>query len=112
MSSFYQWETVDLELVIEDDDGTPKTGVLDGVRDVAVSLAQGCTRLDVHIDDLHIDAEASTIDLHLSQEEAGRFSAKEEVVVQVNILYENGERDVTEKGFVHVYDNLYRRVME
>ena len=111
MSGFYQWETVDLQIVIEDEEGNPKAGVLDNVRDVVVSIAQNCSRIDLHIDELDIDAASSAINLHLSQEDAGSFSSKGSAQVQVNILYEGGERDVTVKGTVEVFGNLYGESM-
>ena len=110
-NGFYQWETADLQLIIEDDEGNPKPGVLDNLEDVVVSIAQGSRQVDWHIDELGIDAAASAINLHLTQEKAGKFSGDAAAKVQVNILYSNGERDVTVKGTIDVLSNLYRREM-
>lgn len=111
MQGFYQWETADIALVIEDDEGSPKPGVLDNLEDVVVSIAQGARQVDWHMDELGIDAAASTINLHLTQQKAGKFSGDTPAKVQVNILYDNGERDVTVRGTIDVFGNLYRQEM-
>lgn len=111
-NGFYQWETADLEIIIEDDDGNPKAGVLDNLKDVVVSISQGPGKQeDWHLDELGIDAAASTVNLHLTQQKAGKFSGDAPAKVQVNILYNNGERDVTVKGTIDVFSNLYRKEM-
>ena len=103
---FFQFETASLEIELD------KDGWLAGTLDVVVSIVQGRTRLDLHKADLTIDEEASTIVCYLSQEQAGAFDSSKGVAVQVNVLYEDGERDVSETGTVDVFANLYRQVME
>ena len=112
MQGFYQWETAGLELIICDEDDNPKAGVLDDLKDVVVSIAQGTRQVDWHLDELDIDAPSSKITLRLTQEKAGKFAGDAPAKVQVNILYLDGERDVTVKGDIDVLANLYRKVMD
>ena len=104
-AGFYQWETADMLIMLDGDD------VLVNTRDVIVSVVQGAARVDYHKDALTIDADANTIGVHFSQEDAGLFMDGR-ATVQVNILYGTGERDVTEKGCIEIYGNLYKQVME
>lgn len=104
-AGFYQWETADL--VIELD----REGVLSDTKDVIVSIAQGAKHFDYHKDELLIDEEANAIGLHFSQEDAGELGASS-AAVQVNILYNSGERDVSEVGTIGILSNLYKQVME
>lgn len=61
-------------------------------------------------DVLGIDEETGIITMHLSQEETGLF--KEGVVeLQVNIYYENTERDTSTAVLITAKDNLYKKVM-
>ena len=104
-AGFYQWETADLLIMLDGD------GILANTTDVVVSIVQGAARTDYHKADLVIDEQANTIEVHLSQEDAGKYMAAK-ATVQVNILYGTGERDVTDKGCIDVFANLYGQVME
>lgn len=114
MASFYKYETVDIPLIF-----TP-SGVLDGYKHIVVSLAQ-CGETLVNKteedDDLDIDVANDTITLHLSQEDTGLFSGGDigsplKANVQVNIYYNNTERDVSAVKSIDVYENLYSKVIE
>ena len=107
MASFYQYETADLRLTIDDGQGgTP----LEGYDRIVVSIRQARARLDLTGDDLGVDVPASTINVHLTQEQTGAFEAAP-AQVQVNVYYSDSERDVTAKGEVKVLDNLYKQVI-
>lgn len=103
---FYSWETADIAITLE------KDGVLDGIKDVIVSFVQGATRVDFHADDLEIDVATNTLTAHFTQEQAGLFTGNREAAVQVNVLYDDGERDVSARGKVAILPNLYEEVME
>ena len=111
MAKFYRYETVNIPLAF-----TP-TGVLEGYEHIVVSVSQGgTTQIHKTEDDLEIDVENDTITLSLSQEETGIFAGGDvntprKAQIQVNIYYNNNERDVSTVGSIDVYDNLYKRVI-
>ena len=108
---FHRYETEPLRLVIEQE------GVelpLEGYAKVAVSFDQheGACHLDFLFDEgaPEVDVANSTINLHFTQEESARFMAAN-ANVEVNILYQGGERAATCEGVVRVFRNLYKEVM-
>lgn len=111
MARFYKYETVDIPLKF-----TP-TGVLEDYSKIVVSILQsGIVQIDKTEEDLLIDVNEDTITLSLSQEETGKFFGGQDTPskakIQVNIYYENKERDVSTVGTIDVYDNLYKKVIE
>ena len=111
MHEFYQYETDDMQLRIEDAEGQPAAGVLDGLTGAVVTIAQGCVRAEWGIDELGLDSENSIINLHMAQEQSGMFMPGP-AMVQVNLLYEDSERDTTTQAEVMVLQNLHRQVMQ
>ena len=111
MAGFYQWETDNFEIILEDDDGNPVPGVLDDVKEVVVTIKQGDIEEIWFTDDLGLDTANSVINLPLSQTQTGRFEGDKTAKIQVNILYNDSERDVTAKGKIDVYDNDYKKEM-
>ena len=111
--SFHQFETEPLELVIEQE-GVEQP--LSGYEKVAVSFDQRNAEGHCHMDFLfdkdapEIDVANSTINLRFTQEQSGKFMAAN-ANVEVNILYEGGDRMATCEGTVKVFRNLYRKVM-
>lgn len=110
---FYIFESETLTITLESEEG----GVLEGYRDVCVNIEQGEAKVVKHADELGIDVENSTIAVTLSQEETARFSPGTSMKpgtakLQVNILYEDGERDVSVQAAIEVRDNLLKEVME
>ena len=113
MAGYYQFQTVDLEITIHSEDAEKP---LEDYRQIVVSLDQGGGRGNYHGDYIfdagapEVDVENSVINLSLSQEESGKYNSGK-ADVQVNILYDNAERNVTVMGRVDVKRNLYREVM-
>ena len=110
MARFYRFETIDIPLEF-----TPE-GVLNNYKHIVVSIAQdGIVQIDKTEDDMIIDVENDKIIVSLSQEETGKFISGNEKVakakIQVNIYYENSERDVSAVETIDVYDNLYKKVI-
>lgn len=111
MKGFYRYETVDIPLVF-----TPNE-VLEGYKHIVVSIAQDkSTRVNKTEDDIDIDVAENKITVHLSQEETGMFDGGDrnnprKAQIQVNIYYNNAERDVSTVGILDVYDNLYKEVI-
>ena len=111
MAYFYRYETVDIPLKF-----TP-TGVLNGYKHIVVSINQDeMVKIDKDDNDLDINVEEDIITISLSQEETSQFSSGSDnnprkAKIQVNIYYNNSERDVSTIGFIDVYDNLYKQVM-
>lgn len=107
---FYIWETVDFPIKITSEDEQVK--VLENVSNVVVSLKQGTINInkDIADTDIALDIENDIINLHLSQKETGQFK-KGELILQVNILYDDNERDTTAQVAIEALDNLYKKVM-
>lgn len=109
---FFVFETYDLALELTADDGS---NPLDGYNEIVVTIAQGSTKVDITGDALGV--EDNTINVHLTQEQTAKFSPSANpnqtatARIQVNVYYENTERDVSVQGELAVYDNLYRKVM-
>lgn len=108
---FYLWETVDFPITITADDGA--TGILNGIANVVVSFGQKNVPIiekDLSTSDVSLDAENDIINVHLSQEDTGKFSTGD-VQVQVNLYYQGTERDATAQGTIQALANLHRKVM-
>lgn len=112
MAQFYTYETVDIPLMFQ-----PK-GVLVDYRHIIVSLRQNSTDVQINKDenDLDIDVENDKITISLTQEETAMFDGGDEknpgvVRIQVNIYYENTERDVSAVKIIKVHNNLYKKVI-
>lgn len=103
---FYRYETESLQMQIVPYDA------LAGYSDVVVSFKQAGKRAQLDIDtaDLVISEDTGTITVNLSQEQTALFAAGE-ILVQVNILFEDSERDATAQAKIGVLDNLYEQVM-
>lgn len=112
MARFYRYETVEIPLIFSPE------GVLEGYSKIVVSLNQaGLTQIDKTQDDLDVDVANNTITLNLTQQETGMFAGGDnnnpkKVKIQVNIYYNNSNRDVSTVGYIDVYDNLYGRVID
>lgn len=111
MAYFFIWETVDFPLQLSFKDPTIEGKVLDEYSKVVVSLKQESTLLEKSDEDLGIDVENDIINLYLSQEETAMFKPNKQLSLQVNIYYDNTERDVSFETFVDVYNNLHKEVM-
>lgn len=102
MAYFYIYETVEFPIQLSD------TDALKNSKAVVVSLKQGGVQLDKVNPDMNRDT--GLISLYLSQEETSMFKVGN-VDIQVNIYYENKERDVTTRARINVLDNLYKKVI-
>lgn len=111
-ASFYIYETTELVLTVEDDQGNPDPTALADISEVVVSIYQpGAEQLNLTSADLAINPETAQITASLTQEQTANFH-QGLASVQLNIKYANTERDASTVGTVKVLDNLYRRVME
>lgn len=104
MAHFYQWETTDLSLRIS------RAGALADIKNVIVSILQGNILIEKEKDDLGLDEENDIINLHLGQEETGKFNPGT-AHLQVNLYYENTERDTSAQVDVQIRANLHKEVM-
>lgn len=104
MAHFYVWETVDFPIHL-----TPKEALQD-YDHIIVSIGQGQVLINKSDDELGIDVDEGLINIHLSQEETGKF-VKGKAELQVNIYYTSTERDTSVKAKIDVKDNLYKEVM-
>lgn len=104
---FYQWETIEWTIQIQSEDGSP---VLDGYKDVIVSLSQGDVLIEKDSTALGIDTGADTISYALSQEDTSRFIVGT-ALLQVNVYYEDSTRDTSCMADIQVKRNLHKAVM-
>lgn len=105
MVSIYRYETATLPLKFK------PTGVLNDYKHIIVSIAQNGIQVDKDENDLTIDTTNDTITLSLTQEDTGKFKSQR-AEIQVNIYYNNEERDVSTRGAVVFLDNLYKKVID
>ena len=106
MPFFYIYETVDFPIKI-----TPASA-LEDYKHIVVSMGQkGKTLINKKDAELGIDTQEGIINMHLSQEETGKFKVGE-ADLQVNILYNNTERDTSAMVMLDVRENLLKQVME
>ena len=104
-NSFYCWETYPLTITVRNE------GALDDAAQIVVSFAQAGNHVDLTGDRLAVDAANGTIQLTLTQAETGIF-APGNVAVQVNVLYEDSERDTSGQATLTALDNVYRKEMQ
>lgn len=111
MPFFYVWETVDFPIHLTRSDDNE--GILENCKDVIISFEQTGILLEKNKDsvDVALDIENDIINVHLSQEETGQFKADKSVNIQVNILYEDSERDTSAIATIMAYKNLHKEVM-
>ena len=109
-NGFFQWETADVKIMLVDQDDNPIPGILNGVKDVTASFVQGINSQHFHLEQLGVDPATSSIFVRFEQEQSAVF-IKGKAEVQVNIYYDNAERDTSLKGVINIYDNLYKRIM-
>lgn len=107
---FYIYETVDFPIQITAVDGSKD--ILKDCKNLIVSLGQGSLLLekDLSSPDIGLDIDNNIINLHLSQTDTCRFK-QGEVIIQVNILYEDTERDTSAQGKIDALNNLHRKIM-
>ena len=102
MAYFYIWETVTFPIHLSD------AGALNDVNQIIVSLKQKDVQVDIV--DPEYDASESMIYLRLEQEDTSKFR-KGNVILQINIYYNDTERDTTKQVTIEALDNLYKKVM-
>lgn len=102
---FYVWETASFNIVLS-------SPVLNEYKDVIVSICQPSSA-ELHLSYLNGDLsiiDDSTIGVGLTQEQTGEFSPGA-ARLQVNVLFDSSERDVTSQAVINIQDNLYNKVM-
>ena len=108
---FFVWQTADFILQLATEEDGDK--ILENVKNVMVSFEQNGNDIDKDLssEDVSIDPENDIINVHLSQEETGSFVAGQYVKVQVNILYNGGQRIPTCQALILAGNNIYEEVM-
>lgn len=120
MASFYQYETKDFNIYLRGEGGEVlPEHPLEGWNKVVVSLGQ-TQREKVALtassggesdDGISVDVENDLVAVHLSQEQSAKFNVGN-CQVQMNIYYDDHERDTSAQGAVEVKGNLHRRVID
>ena len=106
MVGFYIYETETFQIKLN------KDNVLNDIKHIIVSISQPAREVQVDKKDneIGIDEENNIISVSFSQEETAKFKPGN-AEIQVNIYYNNSERDVSSKGQIEVRDNLYKKVI-
>lgn len=106
MASFYIYETKTLHLKLS------RPEALENYKEIVVSLNQAKTntQIDFSGDQLEVSVPDGLISLYLDQETTSKFSPGS-VTIQVNIYYQDKERDVSTTTTVKVLSNLYKKVI-
>lgn len=92
-----------------------ETGVLEDYEKIKVSLKQeGVAQIDK--DDVAVDLEEESIEVNFTQEDTGKLDGgtPDEPIkaqLQVNIYYQNTDRNCTSIKTLDVIDNLYQGEM-
>lgn len=112
LASFFQYETatIPIRLIKKGVPAEESSGILEGYSQIVISLDQAGILMNKTGEELGIDVENDTITLPLSQEETAQFQPGR-VDLQINVYYENTERDVSEQCQLSVKKNLYKKVM-
>ena len=77
-------------------------------NDVWFTMRQGCTCIQKHGEELNI--EANVVSVYLAQEETLKLT-KGNASIQLNWVYENGERACSEIKAIPVTENLLKEVI-
>lgn len=109
-AEWFQWETVDLTVRLVDEEWEPAPEALEGVQDMVFTVAQGNKKLNVFLNEMVVDYTEGTVTIHFSQTMSGSLNPGH-ADVELNVLYEDGERDASYWGEVFINENLFKKVM-
>ena len=103
---FRIFETADLPIKIR------QKGALEGYDLIIISIKQLNVLMEFTSNDPNVLAniEEDTVNLHLSQEQTGRFK-KGEADLQLNIYYDYDGREASSFAKLYIGDNLHKEVM-
>lgn len=109
MAGFYIYETKPLTIKLLQDN---LPVVLEDYREIIVTIKQLMSGavIEKTSKDLDVTPEEGKIVLELSQEDTASFGVGE-ALIQVNVLYEDSERDVSTQGKLKIKDNLHKEFM-
>lgn len=116
MAEITVWTTAEVEFSVTDESGQVPEGIFDDLKDAIVTLKQGSTLMERHMNQLSIDPEQGTVTIHLAQDETAKFkggtqAAPRKIDVQLNLYYATDERDATYETQISVLRNLHARRM-
>lgn len=116
MIEIVEWTTSEIEFALKDPEGHVPEGILENLKDASVIIKQGLVGIEKRLEDMGIDVGEGTMTIHLSQAETGRLDGgtranPRTANIQVNLYYENGERDASYEAQVAVLRNLHDRAM-
>lgn len=77
---------------------------------VTIYQAESGITMEKQGNEITIEPEEDKLFFYMTQEETAKFKPGS-AMVQVNILYEDAERDTSAQGMIRIYDNLHKEVM-
>lgn len=110
------WTTAELDFVLRDETGEVPEGLFDGLSEAVVSIVQGNVqgnaKLEKRGEDVGIDIENATLHVRFDQRETAKLQggtrAKPKTAdTQVNLYYEDTNRNATYETQLNVYRNLH-----
>lgn len=108
MAYFYAWETKTLSIGLKNKQGEYDPEILNDYKEIIISIKQPSCQIDIR--EVDVDTEQGILSIHLDQEQTSIFK-KGKARIQVNIYYNNEERDTSVEGEIEVRENLYQKVM-
>lgn len=106
MANYYQWTTHTLTMEIDSE-------ALKDYSQIILSVKSGSVKKNLFLDETHhdiaINDEGNAIIWELGQEDTAQF--KTGMDMQINIFYQNGERNATEHFQFKFDKNLYEKTM-
>ena len=109
MAGFYIYETKPLKILLKRN-GEKAEGILEDYKKIIVTIKQDGTVIEKTGNSVEADVEESTVSIYLSQQETAIFKPGS-AQIQVNVLFEDTERDTSSQGIIHIMDNLHKEVM-
>lgn len=113
---FFVYETVSIPLVFEDE-MHPETKIFENYDRIVATMTQyDKKKIEKWDDELGIDVENNRINLALNQEETALFDggtkeSPKKASIQVNIYYQDKERDTSFEEYIDVYRNTHDEVI-
>lgn len=118
MAELFAWATAELEFELRDQQGAIPEGILDGMEEAVVTIAQGGTVIEKRASDgsVGVDAPSAVLRVHLSQQETAKLkggtkASPKSADAQVNIYYGDERRNATYESRIAVFRNLHPKRM-
>lgn len=118
MAEIFAFSTDELSFELRDAEGEKPEGIFDGIKEVIVTLSQGGDPIEKKLSDggIGLDDEDASVNVRFDQDDTallrgGTLDKPRTADIQVNLYYQNTDRDVTHEAKIPVYRNLHPKEM-